>query len=492
MIRYQPEHLLNNQPDNMKETDKPEANKLWGGRFSTSTNSLMQQFSASVNYDYRLYHHDIAGSIAHARMLSSQGVITVEEFRAIENGLNKIRAEIANNTFEWCESLEDVHMNIEAALTLRIGEAGKKLHTGRSRNDQVATDMRLFLRTELDRICQQLTVLQHTLVSLAGHQTYTILPGYTHMQPAQPVTLGHHLLAWNEMLQRDYQRFQECRRRINVCPLGSAALAGTSYPIDRTMTARELGFDSVSLNSLDAVSDRDFVIEFTAHAALLMVHFSRIAEELVLWSSDAFGFVDLGDEFCTGSSIMPQKKNPDVTELTRGKCGRVTGNLMSLLMLMKAQPLAYNRDNQEDKEPLFDTVDTLIACLHVLCAMLPNIKFNRDRMYAVAANGYSTATDLADYLVKKNMPFRDAHEVVGKVVGYAVDKGLALTGVELVQLQSFCPLITEDVYQVLDLQGSVKARDHLGGTAPKRVTQAVAEARKLLDARVDTSTACYQ
>ena len=472
----------------MKESSKPMANKLWGGRFSNPTDSLMQQFSASVGYDYRLYRHDIAGSIAHARMLSSQGVITAQEFQAIEKGLQQIRDEIENNTFEWHESLEDVHMNIEAALTLKIGGAGKKLHTGRSRNDQVATDMRLFLREELDEICRQLTEFQYTLISLAGQQADTILPGYTHMQSAQPVTLGHHILAWNEMLQRDYQRFRECRQRLNVCPLGSAALAGTSYPIDREMTARELGFDRVSLNSLDAVSDRDFIIEFTAHAALFMVHFSRIAEELVLWSSESFGFADLGDAFCTGSSIMPQKKNPDVAELTRGKCGRVSGHLMSLLMLMKAQPLAYNRDNQEDKEPLFDTVDTVLICLRVFCAMFPGIKFNRDRMYAVAASGFSTATDLADYLVKKNMPFRDAHEVVGKVVGYAVDKEIALTDVVLTRLQSFCPVIEQDVYKVLDLQGSVNVRNHVGGTAPQQVKQAAANARKLLDARPDTET----
>ncbi len=465
------------------EADKAEANKLWGGRFSTATNSLMQQFSASVYYDHRLYRQDIAASIAHARMLARQDVITGKEFVAIESGLQQIRDEIENDTFVWSESLEDVHMNIESALTAKMGEVGKKLHTGRSRNDQIATDMRLFLRDELDAICQQLTELQHILIDLAENQADTIMPGYTHLQSAQPVTLGHHLLAWNEMLQRDYQRFRECRQRVNVCPLGSAALAGTSYHIDRDMTSRELGFDSVSLNSLDAVSDRDFIIEFNADAALCLVHFSRISEELVLWSSDAFVFADLGDEFCTGSSIMPQKKNPDVAELTRGKCGRVTGNLMALLMLMKAQPLAYNRDNQEDKEPLFDTVDTLLLCLRVFAAMLPAIKFNRESMYAAAVSGYSTATDLADYLVKKNIPFRDAHEVVGQVVSYAADKGIALTDIELARLQSFCPLIDQHVYKVLDVRGSVAAREHVGGTAPKRVKQAAVASRKLLNAR---------
>ncbi len=460
------------------------SNKLWGGRFLKSTSTATEEFSASIRYDYRLYNHDIDGSLAHARMLCSKEVISVDEFAAIENGLKKIRGEIESNSFKWSETLEDVHMNIEAALTSHIGEAGKKLHTGRSRNDQVATDMRLFLREELDEICLQLTKLQYVLISLAKREAGTIFPGYTHMQSAQPVTLGHHILAWNEMLQRDYQRLQECRRRINLCPLGSAALAGTSYPIDRDMTAKELGFDGLCLNSLDAVSDRDFIIEFTAHASLLMVHFSRMSEELVLWSSDAFNFIDLGDEFCTGSSIMPQKKNPDVAELARGKCGRVTGNLMALLMLMKGQPLTYNRDNQEDKEPLFDTVDTLHICLRVFTAMFPGVTFNYKRMHAAATRGYSTATDLADYLVKKNMAFRDAHEVVGKVVGYAVKNGIELADIELDRLKSFCTVIERDVYNILDLQGSVNARDHIGGTAPGRVMQAATDARNLLDARV--------
>jgi argininosuccinate lyase len=347
--------------------------------------------------------------------------------------------------------------------------------------------MRLFLREELDEICVVLTELQYGLVGLAENETQTILPGYTHMQSAQPVTLGHHILAWNEMLERDYQRFQECRQRINICPLGCAALAGTSYPIDREMTARELGFDDVCRNSLDAVSDRDFVVEFIAHASLLMVHISRISEELVLWSSDAFDFIDLGDEFCTGSSIMPQKKNPDVAELARGKCGRVTGNLMSMLMLMKGQPLSYNRDNQEDKEPLFDTVDTLQICLRVFSRMFPGVKFNRARMHDAAMQGYSTATDLADYLVKKELAFRDAHEVVGRVVSFAIEQGIALQDIKLEQLKSFSSVIDNDVYRVLELQGSVDARDHIGGTAPKRVEQAAAAARKLLDARQSVS-----
>ena len=479
--------MLSGEKSRDKMNQKKPEKKLWAGRFSKSTHRLMEQFSASVGIDCRLYRHDIAASIAHARMLSRQGIITQTDFDAIEKGLLEIQAEIENDTFEWREALEDVHMNIEAALTAQIGEAGKKLHSGRSRNDQVATDMRLFLRQELDAICVQLTELQHALIRLAEHEAETILPGYTHMQAAQPVTLGHHILAWNEMLQRDFERFQQCRQRINICPLGSAALAGTSYPIDREMTARELGFDGVSRNSLDAVSDRDFMIEFAAHAALAMIHLSRVSEELVLWSSDAFGFVDLGDRFCTGSSIMPQKKNPDVAELTRGKSGRVCGDLMALLMVMKGQPLAYNRDNQEDKEPLFDAVDTLKLCLGVFAAMFPGVKFNRDRMNAAAEKGYSTATDLADYLVRKNIPFRDAHEIVGRIVGYAAAQKVSLPDMTLSQLQTYCPMIEQDVYDVLDLQGSVNARDHAGGTAPKRVKQAAIDARKLLDARNSNS-----
>lgn len=461
--------------------------KPWAGRFEKSTNALMEKFSASVEYDRRLYRHDIAGSIAHAHMLSRQGIITQIDFDAIKKGLLEIQTEIENNTFEWSEALEDVHMNIEMALISRIGEAGKKLHTGRSRNDQVATDMRLFLRQALDETCLQLSELQHVLISLAAKEADTILPGYTHMQAAQPVILGHHILAWNEMLQRDFERFQQCRQRINICPLGSAALAGTSYPIDREMTAKALGFEGASRNSLDSVSDRDFIMEFTAHAAMAMIHLSRISEELVLWSSDAFGFIDLGDQFCTGSSIMPQKKNPDVAELTRGKSGRVCGDLMSLLMLMKGQPLAYNRDNQEDKEPLFDAVDTIQLCLGVFSAMFAGVKFDRDRMKAAAEKGYSTATDLADYLVRKDIPFRDAHEIVGKVVGYAVQQNVTLTDITLSQLQSYCSAIEQDVYDVLDLQGSVNARDHLGGTAPKQVKQAAVAAQKLLDTRKSNS-----
>lgn len=458
-------------------------NKLWGGRFSASTDALMEAFSQSVSFDWRLFRHDIRGSIAHARMLNKTGVLDQADFDNIESGLVTIQKEIEEGSFDWSAALEDVHMNIEAALTARIGDAGKRLHTGRSRNDQIATDMRLFVRDALDALCGELTILQNTLTTLADQHAATIMPGYTHMQSAQPVTLGHHLLAWNEMFQRDYERFIDCRRRVNVSPLGAAALAGTSFAIDREMTAKELEFDRVSVNSLDAVSDRDFIIEFSAHAALLLVHLSRIAEELVLWSGEAFGFVDLGDAFCTGSSIMPQKKNPDVAELTRGKSGRVSGNLMALLMLMKGQPLAYNRDNQEDKEPMFDSFDTALLCLQVFAAMFEQVQFNPDAMYRAAARGYSTATDLADYLVRKGVPFRDAHEIVGKVVGLAIEDQISLEQVPLSQLQKFCPLIDSDVYEVLSLEGSVNARNHVGGTAPEQVKIAAAAATRQLALR---------
>ncbi|NKB65311.1 MAG: argininosuccinate lyase [Gammaproteobacteria bacterium] len=458
--------------------------KLWGGRFSTSTNDLMEAYSASIGFDWRLYKQDIAGSIAHARMLCSQKVLTEDEFNKIENGLIEIREDIEQGRFEWDESYEDIHMNIEANLTKKIGEAGKKLHTGRSRNDQIATDIRLYLRDEIDSLLRLISGVQRALVELAAREADTIMPGYTHMQSAQPVTFGHHLLAWNEMLDRDYDRIFECRKRVNCSPLGSAALAGTSYEINRKMTADELGFEEITRNSLDAVSDRDFAIEFTAHGSLLMVHLSRMSEEMVLWTSDGFDFVDLGDDFCTGSSIMPQKKNPDVAELTRGKCGRVTGNLMALLVLMKGQPLAYNRDNQEDKEPLFDTIDTLSICLQVFEAMIPGIVAKRDKMREAASKGYSTATDLADYLVRKSIPFRDAHEIVGKVVGHAVAQNLQLENIPLTKLREFSDTIEEDVYDVLTLEGSVNARDHLGGTAPGQVKLAAAAASKILAARM--------
>ncbi len=456
--------------------------KLWGGRFGQSTNELVELFSESVSFDQRLYRQDIQGSLAHAGMLHSIGVLTENELADIQQGLGDIQADIEAGTFEWDIALEDVHMNIEARLTERIGDAGKKLHTGRSRNDQVATDIRLYLRDAIDDILAVAHTLQSALVDLAGKEAATVMPGFTHMQTAQPVTFGHHMLAWNAMLARDYERLCDCRKRLNICPLGSAALAGTSFPINREMTATKLGFDAPSQNSMDSVSDRDFMIEFNAAAALMMMHLSRMAEEMILWSSDAFKFVDLGDAFCTGSSIMPQKKNPDVPELVRGKTSRVNGNLHALLMLMKGQPLAYNRDNQEDKELLFDSIDTVLICLKVYAAMMPQISLFRDNMRAAAEQGYATATDLADYLVRKAIPFRDAHEIVGQTVSYAVDNGVMLSDVDLQTLQGFSEQIEADVYEVLTLEGSLKARDHIGGTAPAQVKKAAQIAKKALSA----------
>jgi argininosuccinate lyase len=454
--------------------------KLWGGRFGQSTNELVEQFSESVSFDQRLYQQDIQGSLAHARMLHSIAVLNDKELADIQQGLADILADIEAGVFEWDIALEDVHMNIEARLTERIGDAGKKLHTGRSRNDQVATDIRLYLRGAIDDILHVLRSLQSALVNLAEIEAATVMPGFTHMQTAQPITFGHHMLAWNAMLARDHERLRDCRRRMNICPLGSAALAGTSFPVNREMTATELGFDAPSQNSLDSVSDRDFMIEFNAAAALLMMHLSRMAEEMILWSSDAFKFVDLGDAFCTGSSIMPQKKNPDVAELVRGKASRVNGNLHALLMLMKGQPLAYNRDNQEDKELLFDSIDTVLISLKVYAAMMPQISLYRENMRAAAEQGYATATDLADYLVRKSIPFRDAHEIVGKTVSYAVDHQLTLAEIDLQTLQGFSSEIDEDVYDVLTLEGSLKARDHVGGTAPAQVKKAAQLAKKAI------------
>ncbi len=454
--------------------------KLWSGRFIESTDALVESFGASVGFDRRLYRHDIEGSLAHARMLARAGVLTADELAAIERGLGDIRTDIERGDFAWLIQFEDVHMNIEARLTERIGEAGKKLHTGRSRNDQVATDLRLYLRDEIDAIDAELKALQQVLLDLAEREAETIMPGFTHLQVAQPVTFGHHLMAWFEMLQRDRGRLADCRRRVNIMPLGAAALAGTSYPIDRAYTAQLLGFTAAAANSLDAVSDRDFAIEFTAAAALLMVHLSRFSEELVLWSSAQFGFIELSDGYCTGSSIMPQKKNPDMPELVRGKSGRAIGNLMALLTLMKGQPLAYNKDNQEDKEPLFDSIDTVRSCLRVFTGMLPGMQIRRERMAQSARLGYSTATDLADYLVRKGIAFRDAHEIVGKSVRHAIDQGKELAALTLDELRAFCPAIGEDVYAVLTVEGSVAARNHPGGTAPAQVRSAIAQARKLL------------
>jgi len=457
--------------------------KPWGGRFSESTDAFVERFTASVSFDQRLALHDIRGSLAHAEMLARAGVLTDEEFGAISAGLSDIRAEIEAGRFAWSVALEDVHMNIEARLTDRIGIAGKKLHTGRSRNDQVATDIRLWLRAEIDVICAELTRLQQALVALALREADTIMPGFTHLQTAQPVTFGHHMLAWNEMLERDHGRLQDCRARLNICPLGAAALAGTSYPIDRELTAELLGFDGPARNSLDAVADRDFAIEFCAAAALVMTHLSRFSEELVLWTSAQFGFVNLPDRFCTGSSIMPQKKNPDVPELVRGKSGRVSGHLVGLLMLMKSQPLAYNKDNQEDKEPLFDTVDTLRDCLHAFADMMPALTVNAAVTREAARRGFATATDLADYLVRRGLPFRDAHEVVGKAVAHGVATGTDLADMPLATLQGFSRLIGADVFDVLTLEGSVNARDHVGGTAPAQVRAAAQSARERLAAR---------
>jgi argininosuccinate lyase len=450
---------------------------MWGGRFSEATDAFVAEFTASVNFDKRLYKHDIQGSIAHATMLHKVGVLNATEHRAIVDGLNAILVEIESGQFEWRVDLEDVHMNIEARLTDRIGIAGKKLHTGRSRNDQVATDIRLYLRDEIDLTRQVLHRLQVGLLDLAEREAATIMAGFTHLQTAQPVTFGHHLLAWFEMLVRDDERLADCRKRVNRLPLGSAALAGTTYPIDRAYTAELLGFDAVCENSLDAVSDRDFAIEFCAAASIAMMHLSRMSEELILWNSQQFKFVDIPDRFCTGSSIMPQKKNPDVPELVRGKTGRVNGHLISLLMLMKGQPLAYNKDNQEDKEPLFDALDTLQACLRAFADMIPALKPNREAMRDAALRGFATATDLADYLVKKGTAFRDAHEVVGKAVAYGVETGKDLSAMSLAELQQFSDVIADDVFDVLSLEGSVNARNHIGGTAPNQVLAAVKRAR---------------
>ena len=462
-------------------SERDPKHKPWGGRFTESTDAFVEAFTASVDFDRRLYAYDIQGSIAHARMLHRIGVLDPTELDAIVEGLEAIRDEIERGEFQWSVSLEDVHMNIEARLTERIGPAGKKLHTGRSRNDQVATDLRLYLRDEIDACLAELGRLQRGLVDLAEREADTIMPGFTHLQVAMPVTFGHHLLAWFEMLERDRQRLRDCRRRVNVMPLGAAALAGTTYAIDRAYTAELLGFDAPAENSLDAVSDRDFVIEFTAAAALVMTHLSRFSEELILWASAQFGFVELPDRFCTGSSIMPQKKNPDVPELVRGKTGRVNGHLMGLLTLMKGQPLAYNKDNQEDKEPLFDTVDTLKGSLRVFADMVPAIEPRRERMREAALAGFSTATDLADYLVGKGVPFRDAHEIVGKAVRFGIEQGRDLSELELDELRRFSDAIGEDVFEVLTPEGSVAARNHLGGTAPEQVRAAARRARERLE-----------
>ena len=457
-------------------SDEKKTSQLWGGRFSEPTDSFVQRFTASVEFDRRMARQDIDGSLAHARMLADIGVLTADELEAINGGLAQIAGEIERGEFAWSVELEDVHMNIEARLTALVGDAGKKLHTGRSRNDQVATDIRLYLRSAIDGICAELTRLQQGLVELAVREAETVMPGFTHLQTAQPVSFGHHLLAWNEMLERDHGRLRDCRGRLNQCPLGAAALAGTSYPIDRARTAADLGFDGPTENSLDSVSDRDFAIEFVSAGALIMTHLSRMSEELVLWTSAQFDFIELPDRFCTGSSIMPQKKNPDVPELVRGKTGRVNGHLVSLLTLMKSQPLAYNKDNQEDKEPLFDVVDTLLDCLRAFADMAPAIQPRRDNMREAARRGFSTATDLADYLVRRGVPFRDAHEIVGGAVAHAARQGVDLSDLSLDALREFSADIAEDVFDVLTLEGSIAARNHIGGTAPDQVRAAAERA----------------
>ncbi len=467
----------------MSQNDQPI--KPWGGRFSEATDAFVERFTASIGFDYRLYHHDINGSIAHATMLAKVGVLTDAERDQIIAGLEEIRAEIVAGKFTWSISLEDVHMNIEALLTQRIGITGKKLHTGRSRNDQVATDIRLYMRDEIDAIAKELTRLQQGMLQLADANTDTIMPGFTHLQTAQPVTFGHHILAWFEMLQRDYGRLLDCRKRMNYLPLGAAALAGTTYPIDRAYTAQLLGFEAPTENSLDSVSDRDFAIEFCAFASILLTHMSRMSEELVLWTSSQFKFIDLPDRFCTGSSIMPQKKNPDVPELVRGKTGRVNGHLIALLTLMKSQPLAYNKDNQEDKEPVFDAIDTVKDCLRAFADMVPAIQPRKAELYEAAKRGFSTATDLADYLVRKGVPFRDAHEIVGKSVAYGVQTNKDLSEMTLEELQQFSSVIEANVFEVLTLEGSVAARNHIGGTAPVQVKAAVERAKASLNSRTN-------
>ncbi len=458
------------------KTEKP-----WGGRFTAPTDEFVEHFTQSVSYDKRLAHYDIMGSIAHVRMLARAKVIEQGECDRIIEGLSEIDKDIEAGCFNWSTGLEDVHMNIETALVEKIGDVGKKLHTGRSRNDQVATDIRLYLRDEIDQVSTAINNVLKALLTKASEHTDTIMPGFTHLQSAQPVTFAHHLLAWAEMLLRDRDRLADCSRRLNLLPLGAAALAGTSYPIDREYVAELLGFDGVAHNSLDAVSDRDFAIEFTSAASLIMMHLSRFSEELVIWMSQASGFIDLGDAWCTGSSIMPQKKNPDIPELVRGKTGRVYGDLMALLTIMKGQPLAYNRDNQEDKENLFDAVDTVKMSLLAYAGLIPSIVVNSEAMYHAASSGYATATDLADYLVVNGLAFRDAHEAVGQIVQFAIKENRTLAELTLPELQEFSAIIKEDVYSVLELEGSVASRNHIGGTAPQQVRKSIDRLKQQLN-----------
>ena len=460
--------------------------RAWSGRFGEPMSERMRRFNASIDFDRRLAAADIAASLAHARMLAATGVLSDGDRAAIERGLEQIKGEIERGEFVWSRELEDVHFNIESRLTALVGDAGKRLHTARSRNDQVATDLRLWLRDVIDAMTESLRALRAALIDLAEKHADTIMPGYTHLQVAQPVTLGHHLLAYEAMLARDAERLVDCRHRVNRLPLGSAALAGTGFPIDRQRVATELGFEALCSNSLDAVSDRDFAIEFAAAAALIMIHLSRFAEELVLWANPRFGFVIIADRFCTGSSIMPQKRNPDVAELVRGKSARIVGHVTGLMVLMKAQPLAYNKDNQEDKEPLFDTADTLSDCLAIMTELVATgLEPVPDRMRAAASEGFATATDFADYLVRKGAPFRDAHEAVARAVRYAESAGCDLSELPLDQLRQFSPLVAQDLYAALTLEGSVANRDHPGGTAPARVRAAAAAARAALSISVN-------
>lgn len=467
---------MNNDPALQQDDNK----KTWSGRFNEPVSALVERYTASVSFDQRLAEYDIQGSLAHAQMLAEQGIISTADLTAIQQGMQQIHEEIRNHQFVWLQELEDVHLNIEKRLTALVGDAGKRLHTGRSRNDQVATDIRLFLRAAVDEIISLIKAMQHALLNLAEQHIHTIMPGFTHLQVAQPVSFGHHLMAYFEMLKRDAERLADCRKRVNQLPLGAAALAGTSYPINRERVAQLLDFEAVCQNSLDAVSDRDFAIEFSACAALIMTHLSRMSEEFILWMNPAFGFIQLADRFCTGSSIMPQKKNPDVPELVRGKTGRVNGHLVALLTLMKAQPLAYNKDNQEDKEPLFDIVDTLTDTLRIYADMLGGVRVNQETMRASALRGYATATDLADYLVKKGIPFRDAHEIVAKAVQYAEQKGCDLSKLALNELQQFSVQIESGIFTVLTLEGSMNSRNHTGGTAPEQVQAAIQKARAWL------------
>ena len=472
----------------MSASSQSEPTKAWSGRFSEPVSDLVKRYTASVFFDQRMWRQDIQGSLAHAAMLAKQGIIAQADLDAIRTGMAQITQEIEAGRFDWNLDDEDVHLNIEKRLTALVGDAGKRLHTGRSRNDQVATDIRLWLRDAIDTIVGLIRDFQRALLDLAEHHAATPLPGFTHLQVAQPVTFGHHLMAYFEMLRRDAERFADCRKRTNRLPLGSAALAGTTFPIDRAFVAAELGFDEVCQNSLDAVSDRDFAIEFCAASSLLMTHLSRLSEELILWMSPRVGFIDLADRFCTGSSIMPQKKNPDVPELVRGKTGRVNGSLIALLTLMKGQPLAYNKDNQEDKEPLFDTADTVIDTLRIYADMMGsttaadgtkvfNVRVKAEAMKSALRQGYATATDLADWLVKRGLPFRDAHEAVARAVRLAERKGCDVSDLTLDELKSFSPLVDESVFAVLTVEGSLSSRNHVGGTAPEQVRAAIARAR---------------